>query len=87
MDAEGNLQNEFFNQLRKDRTAVAIYLANGKKLVGRIKAFDKFTVLLESHHGEQVVFKHAIATIGAVRHGADDEAGVERPHHEGTVAR
>lgn len=86
MDGEGNLQNDFFNQLRKDRAPVAIYLANGKKLVGRIKAFDKFTVLLESHHGEQVVFKHAIATIGAVRHGAEDDGAVERAHHEGTPA-
>ena len=87
MDGEGNLQNEFFNQLRRDRAPVAIYLSSGKKLVGRIKAFDKFTVLLESHHGEQVIFKHAIATIGAVRHGADDDAATVRAHAEDAAPR
>ena len=87
MDADGpSLQNDFFNQLRKDRALVAIFLANGKKLVGRIKAFDKFTVLLESHHGDQIVFKHSIATVGLARHPVEDEAG-DRPAADSTTAR
>ena len=64
MDAERNLQNEFFNAARKERMVVAVFLTNGKKLTGRIKSFDKFTLLLESHGGEQIVFKHAITTVG-----------------------
>jgi host factor-I protein len=66
-----NLQNEFFNNARKERTPVTVYLANGKKLVGRIKSFDKFTILLDGQHGEQMVFKHAISTVssGARAHG------------------
>lgn len=59
-----NLQNEFFNGMRKDRETVTVYLTNGKKLVGRIKSFDKYTVLLDSPYGEQIVFKHAISTVG-----------------------
>ena len=62
-DESGNLQNDFFNTVRKDRSFVTVFLGSGKRLVGRIKAFDKFTILLESHHGEQMVFKHAIATV------------------------
>ena len=44
----GNLQNDFFNAVRKDRTPVTILLENGTKLTGRIKSFDKFTLLLDT---------------------------------------
>ncbi len=60
----GGIQNEFFNRVRKDRVTVAVVLTNGTRFVGRVRAFDKFTVLLETGHGEQMIFKHAIATIG-----------------------
>lgn len=62
-----NIQNTFFNQARKDRAKVTVYLTNGIKLVGRIKSFDKFTVILESGNGDQMVFKHAISTVAAAR--------------------
>ncbi len=62
-----NIQNTFFNQARKDRSKVTIYLANGIKLVGRIKSFDKFTLILESSIGEQMIFKHAISTVSTQR--------------------
>ena len=65
MDGESqNLQNDFFNRARKERALVTVYLANGKKLTGRIKSFDKFTVLLDGQYGEQIIFKHAISTVG-----------------------
>ena len=64
MDAEArNLQNDFFNSVRRDKTQVTVFLTNGKKLVGRIKSFDKFTLLLDSHYGQQIIFKHAISTV------------------------
>jgi host factor-I protein len=66
-----NVQNDFFNAARKSKAVVTIYLSNGKKLNGRIKSFDKFTLLLEGHQGEMVVFKHAISTIGAASRAAD----------------
>ena len=58
-----NLQNDFFNAARKDKTTVTVFLGNGKKLTGRIKSFDKFTLLLDSPHGEQMIYKHAISTV------------------------
>ena len=81
MESEnGGIQNEFFNRVRKERTLVMLFLANGKRLIGRIKAFDKFTVLLDTHHGEQIVFKHAISTVGAARApGVDDDAPPREP--------
>lgn len=65
-----NIQDQFFNQLRKDRSFATIYLVNGIKLTGKIKSFDKFTVILENKNQEQMIFKHAISTIsGSHRHG------------------
>jgi len=62
-----NIQNDFFNQARKDKARVLVFLNSGKKLTGRIKSFDKFTVILESGQGEQMIFKHAIATVTSSR--------------------
>ncbi len=73
-----NLQNEFFNEARKAKAHVTVFLGNGKKLTGRIKSFDKFTVLLESHHGEQMIFKHAISTVSTSRWASEGGADAER---------
>ncbi len=66
-----NVQNDFFNAARKSKMPVTVFLSNGKKLSGRIKSFDKFTLLLEGHQGEMVVFKHAISTICAAPRPVD----------------
>lgn len=64
MDAEArNLQNDFFNSVRREKIQVTVFLTNGKKLIGRIKSFDKFTLLLDSHYGQQIIFKHAVSTV------------------------
>ena len=62
-----NIQNEFFNQARKEKARVLIFLNSGRKLTGRIKSFDKFTIILENGQGEQMIFKHAIATIANIK--------------------
>jgi host factor-I protein len=59
-----NIQNDYFNQVRREKKRIAVFLNNGKRLTGRIKSFDKFTILLETSQGEQIVFKHAISTVG-----------------------
>ncbi|MCP3979515.1 MAG: RNA chaperone Hfq [bacterium] len=58
-----NLQNQFFNAARKGGAPITVFLSNGKKLIGKLKSFDKFTLLLENHHGEMMVFKHAVSTV------------------------
>jgi host factor-I protein len=63
----GGIQNEFFNRARKERALLTVVLATGRCLVGRIRAFDKFTILLDTNHGDEMVFKHAIATVGPER--------------------
>ena len=58
-----NIQDVFLNHLRREKLSVTIFLMGGVKLTGRIKSFDKFAVILESKHRDQLVFKHAIATV------------------------
>lgn len=62
-----NIQDAFLNTVRRDKTTVTIYLLSGAKLLGRIRSFDKFSVLLESGSQEQLIFKHAISTISQAR--------------------
>ncbi len=65
MDTEtGGIQNDFLSRAKKDRALFAVVLTNGTRLLGRVRAFDKFTILLDTNHGDQMIFKHAIATVG-----------------------
>jgi host factor-I protein len=58
-----NIQDNFLNAARKERIPVTIFLMGGVKLMGRIRSFDKYSVILESNHQEQLIFKHAISTV------------------------
>ena len=58
-----NIQEAFLNNARKEKTFLTIYLMSGVKLSGRIKSFDKYSVILESNNQEQLIFKHAISTV------------------------
>ena len=58
-----NIQDGFLNSARKEKLAVTIYLLSGVKLTGRIRSFDKFSVVLDSNSQEQLIFKHAISTV------------------------
>ena len=70
--APQNIQDAFLNTVRREKTAVTVYLLNGAKLTGRIRSFDKFSVLLESGAQEQLIFKHAISTISQTRRTGED---------------
>lgn len=78
-----NLQDAFLNSARKERTPVTIYLTSGVKLSGRVKGFDKYCVVFETNHQEQLIFKHAISTVVTPRgshHGGHGHThGQERP--------
>ena len=68
-----NIQDSFLNNARKDKTNITIYLLSGVKLTGRIRSFDKYSVVLETNNQEQLIFKHAISTVvmGRVGHGTE----------------
>lgn len=74
-----NIQEAFLNNARKDKTYLTIYLMSGVKLSGRIKSFDKYSVVLEANNQEQLIFKHAISTVviskaGHTGHGPSSPA-------------
>ncbi|SHN17196.1 MULTISPECIES: RNA chaperone Hfq [Gracilibacillus] len=62
MSQSVNIQDQYLNQLRKERIPSTIFLTNGFQLRGVIKAFDNFTVMLETDGKQQLIFKHAIST-------------------------
>jgi host factor-I protein len=57
-----NIQDTFLNHLRKENVPVTIYLVNGFQLRGLIRAFDNFTIVIDSDGKQQLVYKHAIST-------------------------
>jgi host factor-I protein len=72
-----NIQDSFLNTARKERLSITIYLLSGVKLTGRIRSFDKYSVVLEANGQEQLIFKHAISTVvmgRTVPHAAHTEA-------------
>lgn len=73
-----NIQEAFLNNARKDRAPVTIYLTSGVKLTGRVKGFDKYCVVFETYHQEQLIFKHAISTVVSPRHAGDAHRSAER---------
>jgi host factor-I protein len=62
-----NIQDSFLNAARKDRGMITIYLVSGVKLTGRIRSFDKYSLVLESNSTEQLIFKHAVSTVVMLR--------------------
>lgn len=63
-----NIQEAFLNNARKEKIFLTIYLTSGVKLSGRIRSFDKYSVILETNNQEQLIFKHAISTVVVSRH-------------------
>jgi host factor-I protein len=61
-----SLQDPYLNVLRKERIPVSIYLVNGIKLQGQVESFDQFVILLKNTVS-QMVYKHAISTVGPAR--------------------
>src|SRR5271169_6145684 len=78
-----NIQDSFLNTARKERLSITIYLLSGVKLTGRIRSFDKYSVVLEANGQEQLIFKHAISTVVMGRTGSH---GVHVAHPEAKAA-
>jgi host factor-I protein len=58
-----NLQDQFLNHLRKNKTPVTMFLVKGVKLQGIVTWFDNFSILLRRDGQSQLVYKHAVSTI------------------------
>lgn len=62
MNKSINIQDHFLNQLRKESIPVTVYLTNGFQIRGHVKAFDNFTIVIDSEGRQQLIYKHAIST-------------------------
>ncbi len=58
-----NVQDGFFYQLRKDNTPVEVTLLSQVRRLGRIRRFDKYAIVLDVEGREEMIYKHAIASI------------------------
>lgn len=58
-----NLQDQFLNAIRRNKTPTTIFLMKGVKLQGIVTWFDPFSILLRRDGVSQLVYKHAISTI------------------------
>jgi host factor-I protein len=86
-----NIQDTFLNTVRKDKSPITIYLVSGVKLTGKIRSFDKYSVLLENNAQEQLIFKHAISTVVSGRpigfgEGRPDARPDSRPEPRSVLA-
>lgn len=58
-----NLQDAFLNQLRRDNVPLTVFLVNGVQIKGYVRAFDNFTVMIESDNRNMLIYKHALSTL------------------------
>ncbi len=77
------IQDSFLNSARNGKQQVTIYLMSGVKLTGRIRSFDKYSVILETNNQDQLIFKHAISTVAMGR--ASHAPHLEKPSAQKTA--
>jgi len=82
---EVNIQNQILNFVRKDRALITIFLVSGKKFVGQVMGFDRYTIHIRGRDYDQIVFKHAITNVSVPRHIMQKMAGAE-PDDSGPTA-
>ncbi len=61
--ANESLQDQFLNEVRKERQLVTVFLMNGFQMKGVITGFDSFVVTLVSEGRQQMIYKQAISTV------------------------
>jgi host factor-I protein len=66
-----NIQDAFLNTARREKSNVVFHLLQGATMTGRIKSFDKFSVMLDVGGQEVLIFKHSISTISLERKKAE----------------
>lgn len=64
-----NIQDGFLFQNLKESQTLRVELTTGRELIGKLKRFDRFAVVLESGGKEILTYKHAIATITSAAPG------------------
>ena len=67
MQKRMDLQEQFLDQARRERTGLTVFLMNGFQMRGVVTGYDSFTVVLDCEGKQELVYKHAISTMIPVR--------------------
>jgi len=74
-----NIQDGYLFQSLKEGQVMFLELVTGRHLLGRLKRFDRFAVVLESEGKEILIYKHAIATIALAQAAAASPSSNSTP--------
>jgi host factor-I protein len=58
-----NIQDGFLFHSLRSGAEVSVQLTTGDKLVGQLKRFDRFAIILDLAGREHLVYKHGIVSI------------------------
>ena len=62
-----NLQDAILKEVRREKVPVTLFLMNGFQLRGTVSGYDNFVVVLVTDGKQQMIYKHAISTLGHIR--------------------
>ena len=74
-----NLQDSFLNQVRKDNVEIQLVLLDGSTLLGHVRGFDNFTVIVNGPQAQHLIYKHAIAHVVSQRRMAEGDHAPREP--------
>lgn len=74
-----NLQDGFLNQVRRDGVEVKVDLLDGRSMVGTVRGFDNFTIILGCDDAQHLVYKHAVSQVVLDR---NDDSGSSRDNRD-----
>jgi len=58
-----NIQDQFLNNLRREKANVTVQMLSGEEFEGALKAFDNFCIVVRTAGTYHLLYKHAIAQI------------------------
>ncbi|MEZ5661235.1 MAG: RNA chaperone Hfq [Burkholderiaceae bacterium] len=79
----GPIQFTTLNRWRRERAMLEVFLVNGQRLVGRVRSFDRFSMLLDMPQGGCFVFHHTVSTMQPAGKGRRPAPGGKPPRREG----
>ncbi|MEZ5651955.1 MAG: RNA chaperone Hfq [Burkholderiaceae bacterium] len=80
----GPIQFTTLNRWRRERAMLEVFLVNGQRLVGRVRSFDRFSMLLDMPQGGCFVFHHTVSTMQPAGKGRRPAPPAKSPRREST---
>ena len=62
--SKSRVQDEFLNRYIKEKTLALLKMVNGDEFRGVVAGYDGFTIALRTNHGQALLYKHGIFSIG-----------------------